>query len=156
MAATTTPSINSILSALKKRLTHVTFVEGADFSWNPHKSEVTYNEHETHAVERLLHESGHALCEHASYSRDITLLEMERDAWEAAKLLSEELGVTISDTIAQDYLDEYRLWMHARSTCPTCSQIGIQDTTNSYACPLCRTTWTVNDARTCQLRRYKK
>ena len=156
MAVTTTPSISSILSALKERIPHVTFVEGGLFSWNPEKNQITYNAKEKYPLERLLHESGHALCGHSSYERDITLLEMERDAWESAKQLGQELNIAISDDIIQDHLDDYRLWLHARSTCPTCSQIGIQDSSESYTCPLCQASWRVNDSRNCQLRRYKK
>lgn len=156
MAATTTPSINSILDSLRIKLPSVNFVNGDIFSWNPEKNQITYCQHEDYAIERLLHESGHALCGHVDYARDITLLEMERDAWESAKQLGQELGVAIDENVVQDHLDDYRIWLHARSTCPACSQIGVQDSDQSYACPICQTSWRVNDSRNCRLRRYKK
>ena len=156
MAATTTPSISSILDKLRSRLPDVAFVEGEVFSWNPLKKQVTYDPSEDYAIERLLHESGHAICNHTDYAKDITLLEMERDAWEAARQLGQELAASIDDSVVQDHLDGYRLWLHARSTCPACSQIGIQEAQDRYTCPICRTTWSVNDSRVCQLRRHKK
>ena len=156
MAATTTPSINSILDTLRARLPEISFAEGQLFSWDPTKNHISYNLLDDFAIERLLHESGHAICGHTEYSRDITLLEMERDAWEAAKQLGQELDITINEDTVQDHLDDYRLWLHARSTCPSCSQLGIQQSRKDYVCPICQATWRVNDSRNCQLRRYKK
>lgn len=156
MAATTTPSINSILKVLCARLPNVSFVSGDVFSWNPQEKRITYSLLDDYAIERLLHESGHAICDHTDYTRDITLIEMERDAWEAATQLGESLGVAIDEDVVQDHLDDYRLWLHARSTCPSCDQVGVQESRETYICPICQTTWQVNDSRTCQLRRYKK
>ena len=155
MAATTIPSISSILEELRARLPETGFVAGDIFSWNPIAKEVTYNPTAECAVERLLHESGHALAGHKSYGKDITLLEMERDAWEQAKKLGHELLITIDEDVAQNHLDDYRDWLHARSTCPNCQDTGIQTRSDTYACPACQNTWRVNEARTCQLRRYK-
>lgn len=155
MAATTTPLINSVLNQLKHRLPDVEFVAGEVFSWNPNKNQVVYSTDTDCAVERLLHESGHALAGHQNYGKDINLLEMERDAWEQAKLLGQELSVTIDEDTIQDHLDDYRDWLHARSTCPNCQQTGIQTKNESYTCPVCQGVWRVNEARTCQLRRYR-
>lgn len=154
--------ITSLLKKLKSKaaseahLHHLTFKEGEMFGWNHTACAISYNPSAKDAQMYLLHEFGHALLGHTSYSRDIVLLKMERDAWEAARELGSEYGVHMSDEIIEGSLDTYRDWLHSRSLCPRCSATGIQSKSQQYSCPACRTTWEVNEARTCALRRYTK
>jgi hypothetical protein len=144
MVATT---MHSTLSRLVKDYPLIHFIEGADFYWSPDKATVFYKKNGP--VSLLLHEVGHALLDHQDYDRDITLLSMERDAWDKARTLE-----TIDEAAVQDHLDTYRHWLHARSTCPSCDANGHQIKKAAYRCLACGTEWRVNEARLCGLKRY--
>ncbi len=155
MAATTTPSISSLLPRLRDAYPDLEFVASDHFAWQPTGSRVVYNEAADDAVWQLLHELGHGLLGHTAYARDIELISMERDAWQRAISVAHDFGLTLPPDTIEAHLDSYRDWLHARSTCPDCQQTGIQTAEKTYTCPHCRTAWSVNDARTCQLRRYR-
>lgn len=126
------------------------------YRWDPESSTIFYPSRGGDAPS-LLHELSHALLGHASYTRDIELLGMERDAWQYALVnLAPQLSVAISEETIQEALDSYRDWLHARSLCPHCEATGIQSAKHTYTCIVCHTTWNVNDARQCALRRYTK
>jgi len=148
MDATTMPSI---VEKLAKDYPFIAFVQGDDFHWSPEKTTIYYADDSSPL---LLHELGHALLDHKDYDRDVTLLAMERDAWQKARSLSYEVEIT--DDIIQDHLDSYREWLHARSTCPGCSATGHQIKKFTYHCVACGTDWRVNEARLCGLKRYKQ
>ena len=153
MAATTTPSIGW----LRERLllaTEIHIVEGEHFGWNHDKGEITIDPDAADAPWLFLHEIGHAVLDHKTYSRDIELIAHERDAWEKARELANSLMLEIPEDTVQDHLDTYRDWMHARSTCPTCEATGFQSEDSTYSCIECKGRWRVNDAKTCQLKRY--
>lgn len=152
MAATTMP-LTSLLKKLSADYPEIHFVEGEHFLWSPEKSTVSYEVAGDPAL--LLHELGHALLGHTGYERDIELIAIERDAWSKATELSSKHGITIAEDTAEDHLDTYRDWLHARSTCPACTSTGYQTGLKAYACPACSQTWSVNEARVCQLRRTK-
>ena len=148
------PSIASIVD--KIALTHPTLALSVDddFSWNPQTKTLHYHPEVPHAGSLLLHELAHALLEHGSYTRDIELLKLEREAWDYARQeLAEQFGVIIDETMVEDLLDTYRDWLHKRSTCPKCHLNGIQESHATYRCVHCQKRWHVNEARTCQLRR---
>lgn len=129
------------------------FVAGDTFHWLPETSTITYCPDGMSAD--LLHELAHGLLDHRDFTRDITLLTMERDAWHHATELAGRYQITIHDDTVQDALDTYREWLHSRSLCPECGATGIQAAAHQYRCLACLTTWRVNDARHCALRRYK-
>ena len=79
---------------------------------------------------------------------------MERQAWDKAIDLADTYDAHIDDSIIETTLDSYRDWLHARSTCPTCSATGLQVKNRTYNCPVCHGQWRVNEARICALRRY--
>mgnify|MGYP000847227813 FL=1 len=133
------------------------YQEAPTFSWSPTTHTITYQAEAD--AGHLLHELAHAILEHHTYQRDITLIDMERQAWEyAAATLAPRYGIslTMDDDIVQDALDSYRHWLHARSTCPDCSAVGIEIRKQHYRCLHCNSEWRVNDARNCQLRRRRK
>ena len=142
----------SIVSKLAKDYPALTFAEGDDFLWSPEVNTIFYKKDSDDAL--LFHEVGHALLEHKDYDRDVTLLTMERDAWDKAKTL--DYGLKIDETTVQDHLDTYRQWLHARSTCPTCGANGHQVKKLTYHCVACGTDWRVNEARLCGLKRYRQ
>lgn len=151
------PSIASLKSKLSKDFPDISFVEGGDFLWSPAKNTIFYNSSVSSSAgtSLLLHELGHALLEHSSYSRDVALLAMENDAWDRGREVALSYGLSLDDDFIQDHLDTYRDWMHSRSTCPACSATGFQVGEKEYSCPACSQKWRVNEARVCGLRRYK-
>lgn len=160
MAVTTMESITSLIRRLKAdstrcpHLPHLTFQKSEHFEWRHNTQTITYNPSLKHANAYLLHEYGHALLGHCDYSHDVTLLEMERAAWDQAVSMSERYHVAIDFDLIESSLDTYRDWLHARSTCPKCQSTGVQMSKHVYQCLYCQTAWRVNEARNCALRRY--
>ena len=147
------PSITSLTTKLQADFPRYTFTPDTMFRWSPDDQTVFYNDASSDRA-ALLHELSHALLGHKKYTKDIQLLEMERDAWERARSLGPTYDVVIGEDAIQDSLDTYRDWLHARSTCPSCQATGIQSKKNQYSCIACGTSWRVNEARICALRRY--
>lgn len=145
-----------LLPKLKKDFSAFHFTRGTEFRWSPDEMRIYYNE-QAHDNFTLLHELAHAILDHRKYTKDIGLIELERDAWEYARnTLAPVYGIVIEENIIQDSLDTYRDWLHARSTCPQCGASGLQIRKSDYKCIACSTFWHVNDARFCALRRYIK
>lgn len=148
------PSITLLINKLRSDYPDIGFVSGDEFRWSPTDKTVIYEENSDDTAS-LLHELAHSLLRHASYTRDLRLLEMERDAWHRAiEVLAPNYGVEISEKTIDSALDSYRDWLHARSTCPKCEATGIQIKQSEYRCLACHTKWRVNEARVCELRRY--
>lgn len=160
MAAISTPKISSAASRVVEDFPELNFTHGEDFHWSPSTRTIHHPDIINLAdIYQLLHEVGHARLGHRDYSSDATLIDMERDAWAyAVEALAPRYGLTIAmdDDIIQDSLDTYRGWLHARSTCPHCEAIGVQQSSSAYHCLVCQQHWRVNEARTCRLMRYKK
>lgn len=152
MDATTMPSMRSMLAKLKQDFPALHIVQGDTFRWSPETQTVYYAD--TDDTASLLHEIAHAELGHTGYTRDIELLQMEREAWDKALMLAKKYGSTIDDAHIETMLDTYRDWLHARSTCPNCQATGIQSAARQYTCLACNHVWTVNEARSCALRRY--
>lgn len=155
MGATIMEQTTSLIQNLQKSSPKFTFVSAQEFGWNPKTKTIRYDESSDSLTAYLLHEYGHALLSHDSYDRDIDLIAMERDAWKKAREIAKQYDLTISAELVEDSLDSYRDWMHARSQCPMCKATGIQTEEQRYTCIACRTSWKVNEARRCALRRYK-
>lgn len=151
------PSIDSLVSSIARSHPSLTLQSGDDFSWNPDTNTLTYGDMSTtHSTSLLLHELAHALLKHNSYTRDIELIKIEREAWDHARqILAHEYGVTIPESVAEDSLDTYRDWIHKRSLCPSCGINGVQESRTVYRCIHCHQRWTVNEARTCRLKRTR-
>lgn len=147
--------MHSLLPRVKKLFPNLIFQEGDEFRWSPKEKIITYTLTDESPAEHLLHEISHAELKHSTYSRDIELIAMERDAWGHARIvLGPQLGIDITSDIVENDLDTYRDWLHARSTCPSCTATGIQTDEKIYVCVACRATWRVNRAIGCALRRY--
>lgn len=154
MEPTIMPSISLLVTSLSSDFPQLRFIPGETFQWSPKDATVYYP---LTADDRaaLLHELAHALLAHVTYSKDISLLAMERDAWQYAQgQLGPRYNVIIPDDEIETALDTYRDWLHARSTCPRCHAIGLQTKKHLYKCLVCHSQWRVNDARVCALRRY--
>lgn len=145
---------SSLLERIEADFPSLHFKAGDDFEWSPSTSTIMFIPDNEHLSERLLHELAHAELSHANYHRDVELIAMERDAWEFAKTsLAPRYETTIPVEIIDKDMDTYRDWLHARSTCPACSATGIQTADSTYTCVACRTSWHVNQAKGCALRR---
>lgn len=159
MAATTQRSTIALLTRLKRDFTDLAFVSGDAFAWSPATKTIYYGALDQSGIVELLHELAHATLGHDEYRSDVGLLEMERQAWEyAVQTLAPRYQVALSmdDDIVQDALDSYRDWLHVRSRCPDCTAVGLQSGSAEYRCLYCHTVWSVNQARSCRLKRYKK
>ncbi len=149
--------ITSLLKNLKNnpRLKGVSFTEGDDFWWDHTTRTVYYNARASQAARYLLHEAGHAALNHQKYPDDITLITMERAAWDEAIAIGSEFGISLPNDFAEDALDSYRDWLHARSHCPACASTGVQTSSYTYECIACHHKWKVNEAKNCALRRFR-
>lgn len=158
MDATSMPKVSWLVSSIIGDSPDITFSLGDDFSWSPEQNTVRHPKlTDLDDIFQLLHEVAHAKLGHQQYQSDIELIDMERQAWELACQLgfNYELRLQMTDDIVQNSLDSYRLWLHSRSVCPSCQAVGVEQSPRHYSCLICHQAWTVNEARTCQLRRLK-
>lgn len=149
------PGLDTLLARLGSAFPALRFDESGDFYWSSDKQTIFYAPIRTcEDAATLLHEVAHALLGHHSFSDDVALLKRENDAWSHARLvLSPRFAVAIEEEAIQGHLDTYREWLYARSLCPACNQTGLQTGSLLYNCVNCLSSWRVNDARTCRLRR---
>jgi hypothetical protein len=148
----------SILSDLEKIAPGITYKPGESYYWSPKPQTITYRSGDSGVAGdwALLHETAHALLNHREYNSDLELLMLEVAAWEKAKNLGENLGVTIDEEHIQDCLDTYRDWLHQRSTCPRCSVVSMQISSQEYRCHNCKASWLVTASRFCRPYRLNK
>lgn len=149
-------STSSLIHKLKTEYPQFVFFATDTFLWDPKTKTISFQMDSPQASLLLLHELGHALLEHDDYRRDVELVAMESAAWEKAQELAQIYDIRYNDDDAQDHLDTYREWLHARSTCPNCTATGYQTGEWHYRCLACTHEWRVNEARVCALRRYSK
>jgi hypothetical protein len=155
MAAITMQSTSSLATKLAQDFPIYSFIPGEDFLWSPNTQTIFYIPNSTDTAS-FLHELAHGILGHTAYNKDIELLGVERAAWECATdTLASRYDVDVTPDLIEEALDTYRDWLHARSTCPSCSATGIQTKKDEYTCIACHGKWRVNDARVCALRRYK-
>ena len=86
---------------------------------------------------QLLHEVGHAMLEHKNFTTDTERLQMERAAWEQARVLCERYSVEYDEEFVEEELDTYRDWLHRKSCCPRCGLTRYQTRDGKYHCPGC-------------------
>jgi len=137
----------------------IDFRAGNQFFWSPRKRQIIYNEKiqaSSVAAWSLLHELGHALLGHTTYSTDLELVEMESQAWQKAEELAKTYDQIIDPDHIQDCMDTYRDWLHQRSACPRCSSRSLQQDSKHYKCFNCGQTWTVSTSRFCRPYRMTK
>jgi hypothetical protein len=158
MDVITMPSTHlRLLNQLKRDYPNINFNEDEDFAWSPLDKTISYNPYDPQATALTLHELAHAVLGHGAYKHDIELIAIERAAWDYAKItLGPLYNHPIDEDFAEDTLNTYRDWLHARSTCPNCGATGLQIKQREYKCLACEQTWRVNEARSCELRRYTK
>lgn len=146
--------MRTLLASLKRDFPDLHFEKGQKFTWSPKTARIIYNaqavKEDPVATWSLLHEAGHALLKHSSYTSDFELLRMEVEAWEKAKELATSYDVHIDNNHVEDCLDTYRDWLYARSTCPSCTVSSLQIDAHLYKCFNCGTKWRVSQSRHCR------
>ncbi len=151
------PATSSLIKKLAAKFPYLTFSEGAYAHWTPTERVVYYNSNEPHAEWVILHETAHGILDHHTYSRDIELIKLERQAWDyAAETLAPLFGIPIDNEFIEAQLDTYRDWLHIKSTCPSCQSNGIEQTKQQYLCPHCGQTWQTNTGINVGIRRFKQ
>ena len=148
--------MEKLLTDLRTKYPDLQFKSGKQFCWSPETREIFYHEiaDDLQADWSLLHETGHALLDHKSYTADFHLLRLEIAAWQRARELAAELGVEIDEEHIQDCLDTYRDWLYKRSICPDCGTKCLQqDDFKHYRCFNCHTIWRVSPSRFCRVYR---
>lgn len=134
----------------------ITFRSGSSFAWSQHELTITYPGDSIGSPSfawSILHELGHALLGHETFTHDLSLIRLERDAWDRARELSVDYGVEIPDEHIEACMDSYRDWLYARSLCPHCHQCGIQTERTMYSCVFCNYAWNVSESRLCRTTR---
>lgn len=137
----------------------ISYTPGKQFCWSPETSEIFYKSAASgeKADWSLLHETGHALLSHKTYSGDFELLKLEIRAWDKAREIASNYDITIDEDHIQDCLDTYRDWLYSRSICPTCSTKCLQQSNyTQYRCFNCHTVWGVSPSRFCRAYRSTK
>ncbi len=143
-------ALSTLIAELERDHPDITFQSSDVAHWSPSERTIYYD----HSPTNTIHELGHALLGHNSFVQDAELIRIERDAWEKAREIAKKYQVAVSDNSIESAMDNYREWLHRRSLCPTCSQVGIQSVKDlSYSCVNCGTKWQANDARSCGLKR---
>ena len=122
---------------LKRRYKNLTFKTGPRFSFRPPKTFILGPEDTPNFELLSLHELGHALSNKYDYQTDIERLKIERLAWENAKNLCSEFGVSYDEEFVETELDSYRDWLHTKSKCPKCHLTRYQTPDGHYHCPHC-------------------
>lgn len=151
--------MQTIITELQTRFPALSFVSGKQFYWSPGTGEISYEAgaRGKQAAWSLLHETGHALLGHISYEADFELVRLEIAAWERAKELAADLGLTIDENHVQNSLDTYRDWLYKRSICPNCDTKCLQQGDFvHYRCFNCHTVWKVSTSRFCRAYRHSK
>jgi len=155
MKTATPKSVRTVFKKLLQDFNAYSFRADKGFSWSSDSATIAYKQPTAFTdIWLLLHEIAHAELGHRHYHYDIDLTRMEAEAWDyAKKSIAPHYKLIIDGDFIEDTLDTYRLWLHARSTCPRCTQTGAQATKNTYSCINCRCSWQVYEARLCGVRR---
>jgi len=107
MPKTNLPSLTAIIADFPD----ITFVEDDEFYWSALTQTVYYDANEvstTSGTYRLLHELGHALCQHQSYGSGVQLLKLETQAWAKAQEVAKKYDICIDENQIESCLDSYR------------------------------------------------
>lgn len=148
--------MKKLLTQLTRDYPNISFVFSKTFQWAHATKTILYDTSHPNADVLLLHELAHACLDHAQFRFDVELVRKESEAWEyASHTLGPRYGISISENTKQDALDSYRDWLHQRSLCPQCQTNSLQTKTGTYQCLACGCQWRANQARLCQLRRYR-
>lgn len=126
----------SLLDIIKETYPTFTFKAGPRFSFRPPKT-IFYEPENPDFNSLLLHELGHAILKHFTFTTDIDRLKKERAAWDKATAIAQDLNYSISPDFIENQLDSYRDWLHTKSICKKCGLSRYQTKDGVYHCPYC-------------------
>jgi hypothetical protein len=149
-------NFQALLARIRQDYPDISFEPDETFRWSSKDRIVYYNPDAENAAWSLLHELGHMLEGHQGYKTDRKLVLIEVEAWSRAEELALHYDCPIDPDYIQDCLDSYRYWQHERSTCPRCSQTGVEQTSGNYHCINCQKDWQVTPNRFCRVYRKQK
>ena len=129
-------NLNNFITQLIHDFPEFHFVYGTRFKFRPPRT-IIIGPAEPHSEMLLLHELGHALLGHSSFTTDLSRLKMEAAAWAEARKLATRYRIFFDDDVAEDELDTYRDWLHQKSRCPICGLTRFQSPDGTYHCPRC-------------------
>lgn len=130
--------MNKFCEQLREEYPNLCWRVGKKFAYRPPRTIVVEQNFEQDCYNLLvLHELGHALCEHKNYGTDAERLKMERQAWEKARELAKKYEVEYVEELVEEKLDSYREWLHQKSTCKRCGLTMYQKRNGGYFCPQC-------------------
>lgn len=131
----------------------IKFIPSDKFSWSPEDNVVFFNGSSSNSEWSLLHEVGHVQCRHNNYASDLGLLKMEVEAWQKARQLAKKYAINIDESHIDKCVDSYRDWLYRRSSCPNCTQAGVEKTLGQYICINCKNQWKVTAEKFCRVYR---
>lgn len=148
--------MKKLLSLLRRDYPDISFLPGNSFQWAHSTRTIHYDHTHENAPALLLHELAHACLNHTKFKFDVELVKKESQAWQyASQTLAPRYELSISEDTREDAIDSYRDWLHTRSLCPQCHTNSLQTKTGPYSCEACGCQWRANQARICELRRYR-
>jgi hypothetical protein len=145
-----------VVLELLEQFPDIVFVSGQFFMWSPYAKTITYDQQRMASNNgrlALLHEIGHARLGHRVYRYDMELLQMELDAWDVARELAGQYGVTVNENHVTDAVASYDDWLTRRATCPDCNNFSLQSGRDAYGCFACGAKWVVNWRKDRRVRR---
>lgn len=156
MPASSKTDFLSVLKRIRQDYPDIQFLEDETFRWSSEARIVYYDPSAEYAAWSLLHELGHMLNDHRGYKTDQRLVRMEVEAWNKAEGLANRYDCPIDKDYVQDCIDSYRNWQYERSTCPRCSQTGVEKLNGHYHCINCQAGWKVTTNRFCRVYRKRQ
>ena len=139
-------SSSPLVAQLQKDYPDFRFISGRRFSFRPPKTIVIGPDEGETTPFLIFHELGHALSKKYRYDLSIERLKIESLAWQEAKkayqaCLSSGKYPNLppwDEGFAEDQLDTYRDWLHAKSKCKTCG-LTMYEKNSHWFCPYCST-----------------
>ena len=148
--------MKKLLASLQLDYPDIRFVASDSFQWAQTNRTIHYDAGHQNAAALLLHELAHACLKHTKFQYDVELVRKESEAWAyASEILAPRYDLLIDEDTREDAIDSYRDWLHSRSLCPQCQMNCLQTKTGTYSCEACGCQWRANQARLCELRRYR-
>ena len=128
---------SDLLSQLRQDYPNFVFKPGKKFAFHPPRT-IYFTLDSPSFTISLLHELGHALLGHTTFSTDVERLKMERAAWDQATALAAKYDIFVDPNVIETALDTYRNWLHAKSKCQKCGLTRYQTRDGRYHCPYCQ------------------
>lgn len=126
----------TLFNRLREDYPELKFREGVKFLFRPPRT-IVLADGEEYSNLLLLHEVGHALLGHVSFTTDVERLRCEREAWTKARELCAIYGVRYDEEVVEAELDSYRDWLDKKSRCRKCGLTRFQTPDGRYHCPKC-------------------